>query len=211
MADLEFPAYDPVYPIKKRIRPKQNRMQAPGWGYEQVETTGLNQTTPEWDVKWILYDEDANIIDAFLEECAKTNQIFLWTPPGYPTNRYRCDTWSKSMFDAFASEVNATFRRVIEFENTVNFQFQSGNFSIIGNPANFTFGRFIGASTGAYSIAASSVGFSRLYIMSAATAAYNITGNQIDFVQAVASDYFSSMPLQVYGWDREFQVDWWGD
>lgn len=25
------------------------------------------------------------------------------------------------------------------------------------------------------------------------------------------SDYFSSMSAQVYGWDRDFQVDWWGD
>ena len=28
---------------------------------------------------------------------------------------------------------------------------------------------------------------------------------------SLSSDYFVSMFDQVYGWDRDFQVDWWGD
>jgi hypothetical protein len=34
-------------------------------------------------------------------------------------------------------------------------------------------------------------------------------GSQL--VWSPPSGYFGGMSAQVYGWDRDFQVDWWGD
>lgn len=100
MAELEFPPYAPAYSISKRVRPNVTTTKAPSeWGYEQRRTIGQNQTAPEWEVLWILEDPDADILESFLEERAEKNENFNWTPPDYPTNIYRCDQWSRELFD----------------------------------------------------------------------------------------------------------------
>lgn len=210
MNDLEFPSYDPVYPIRKKVQPKQKRTKLPEWGNEQVKTIGQNQTAPEWEVKWILYDDDANIIDSFLETRAKYNQSFLWSPPGYKQNRYRCDSWSKNLVDVFVSEVNATFKRIYDYDNLITASLANGHYGIGSELISFVYGKFIGGQTAEFNISAS-VNFGRTYILYSDVYQVSITGSDANFMKGLASDYFASMDQQIYGWDRDFQVDWWGD
>lgn len=210
MNDLEFPSYAPVYPIRKKIQPKQRRTKIPSWGNEQVKTVGQNQTAPEWEVKWILYDEDANVIDAFLEERAKYNQSFLWTPPGYPQNRYRCDSWSKSLFDAYVSEVNATFKRIYDYDNIITAKFSTGYYSLSPSPITFVFGYWIPGETGQFLINGS-IQFGRTYILYSEIASIVGTYGELNGSVGEPSNYFADMSQQMFGWDRDFQVDWWGD
>ena len=233
MNDLEFPSYAPVYPIRKRVQPKQKRTNIPAsWGNEQVKTTGQNQTAPEWEVKWILYDDDANIIDAFLYERARYNQSFLWSPPNYPQNRYRCDSWSKSCIDVFVSEVNATFKRIYDYDNLISVKLLTACYGIATSSIEFTFGKFIAPETSYFGTQIDdlaidgqfdnlpsidsigiygAVNFGRTYILYPDACSVSITGSDANFMKGFASNYFAGMDQQVYGWDRDFQVDWWGD
>lgn len=118
MADFELPAYRPIYPISKNIKPTQGRAKMPGsWGIEQRKTIGQNQTAPEWNVKWILSDTDANILDDFLRDRARNNQYFIWSPPGYQKAKYRCESWTKTRIDLEISDVQATFKRIYDYNN----------------------------------------------------------------------------------------------
>lgn len=233
MNDLEFPDYAPVYPIRKKVQPKQKRTLIPSnWGNEQVKTVGQNQTAPEWEVKWILYDDDANTIDSFLATRARYNQSFLWSPPGYPQNRYRCDSWSKSLVDVFVSEVNATFKRIYDYDNLITISLANGHYGIGSQLLSFGFGKFIQPETSYFGtpiddLAADGqfdnlslidsigitgfINFGRTYILYSDVYQVSITGGDANFMKGLASDYFASMDQQVYGWDRDFQVDWWGD
>lgn len=210
MNDLEFPSYAPVYPIRKKVQPKQRRTKIPAWGNEQTKTVGQNQTAPEWEVKWILYDEDANIIDAFLEERARYNQSFLWSPPGYPQNRYRCDSWSKGLVDAFVSEVNATFKRIYDYDNLISMSTLNAHYGIGSQLISFVFGRFVDPQAAQFTVSGD-VNFGRIYILYADQSSSTISGNNVNFQIGEASNYFADMSQQMFGWDRDFQVDWWGD
>jgi len=213
MADLELPAYRPVYPITKNVRPRQSQTRLPSsWGIEQRKTVGKNQTAPEWNVKWILRDEDANILDTFLFERAKNNQSFLWAPPGYPQARYRCDDWTKTMFDLSVSDIQATFVRIYDYDNLITFLLENDHYSVDIQNINFGHGYFVHATTYAIDVCSSvDVSFTRNYISSFDTVSIAVNIADVNLQKGVASDYFGGFHSQVYGWDRDFQVDWWAD
>ena len=71
MNDLSLPAYTPVYPVTKTVKPRQRATTMPDWGIEQRVTRGQNQTSPEWKLKWILRPIEANTLDFFFAERAK--------------------------------------------------------------------------------------------------------------------------------------------
>jgi len=81
MSDFHLPPFAPIYPIRKVVRPRVRGSRRPAWGIEQRATVGLNQTSPEWDVQWLLPFTDANTLDTFLATRAAQNEWFLWTPP----------------------------------------------------------------------------------------------------------------------------------
>lgn len=212
MADLELPAYQPVYPITKNVRPRQSQTRLPSsWGIEQRKTAGKNQTAPEWNVKWILEESDANILDAFLFERAKNNQSFLWAPPGYPQARYRCDDWTKTMFDLSVSDIQATFVRIYDYDNLITLSLGNNHYCFDIRRVLFAIGKFIYIDTAQYSITEQDVNFSRNYIRSFDTISISVNIADVNFQKGVASDYFGGFHSQVYGWDRDFQVDWWAD
>lgn len=66
----------------------------------------------------------------------------------------------------------------------------TGVFQLTGTNTSVLWGRVLPAATGAASLS-----------LKPATLLYF----------SLSSDYFVSMFDQVYGWDRDFQVDWWGD
>jgi phage-related protein len=120
MTDIALPALTPVFPITKVVRPRQRQAKLPDWGIEQRDTIGQNQTSPEWNVKWILLPTEANILDAFLAERASRGEWFLWTPPGGVEGRYRCDNWTKVLPNCTWREFQATFRQVYSYEVLVS-------------------------------------------------------------------------------------------
>jgi phage-related protein len=115
MSDIPLPAYKPVYPITKVMKPRQRTAKLPDWGTEQRKTVGQNQTSPEWSVRWILTPAEADILDTFLAERARNGEWFLWTPPGGIQGRYRCDEWTKLLPNCAWREFEATFRHVYSY------------------------------------------------------------------------------------------------
>ena len=115
MSNLHLPDYAPVYTVTKTVKPRQRVASMPSWGIEQRGTQGRNQTAPDWSVKWILAPSEANALDFFLRDQAKTGAWFLWTPPDAPQGRFRCDDWSKQLSSCSIWEVQATFRQTFSF------------------------------------------------------------------------------------------------
>lgn len=233
MADLELPAYRPVYPISKNVKPRQIATKSPSqWGIEQRKTVGQNQTAPEWNIKWVLQDDDADILDEFLYNRARNNEYFLWAPPGYQQAKYRCDSWTKTRIDLDVSDIQATFKRIYDYNNLISFDAENGHFAFDGYNASFDKDKYIAANRGlfevnellldefpdlvdslsnfdeAYEIGAS---FNQTHIIYIDSYQLVLTGGSFSVQFGVASDYFSSFNSQVYGWDRDFQVDWWAD
>lgn len=112
MFSLQLPDYTPVYTPTKTVKPRQRVAKMPSWGIEQRSTRGQNQTAPEWSIKWILTTAEANTLDLFFSNQAKTGAWFLWTPPEAIEGRFRCDTWTKQLTSCSIAEVQATFRQV---------------------------------------------------------------------------------------------------
>ena len=112
MAVLTLPAYTPIYPATKTVKPRQRSTKLPSWGIEQRKTQGRNQTAPEWSLKWILSPAEANDLDAFLATRAKVGESFLWLPPSGSAGTFRCDDWTKQLSSCNIYEVQATFRQV---------------------------------------------------------------------------------------------------
>jgi phage-related protein len=153
MADLELPAYRPVYPISKNVRPRQTSAKLPSsWGTEQRGVSGRNQTAPEWNVKWILEDPDANVLDAFLHERARNNETFIWSPPGYPQARYRCESWTKTLFDVNVSDIQATFKRIYDYNNLPSINAGNGHCALDGYNVKFRTDFYIAANSGIFEL-----------------------------------------------------------
>ena len=116
MNDLSLPAYTPVYPVTKTVKPRQRATTMPEWGIEQRMTRGQNQTSPEWKLKWILRPNEANTLDFFFAERAKRGEWFRWIPPTGTGGRFRCDNWSKQVVACNIWEVEATIREVFSYD-----------------------------------------------------------------------------------------------
>lgn len=122
MPVLPLPNYTPEFPITKSVKPRQRSAQLPSWGIEQRATSGLNQTAPEWNPRWVLSTADADILDAFLEARASSgNEWIQWTDPDGNPGLFRCDDWTKQLIACEISEVQATFRRVFDISVVVVF------------------------------------------------------------------------------------------
>lgn len=109
-----FPDYKPVYSANKSSSPKRRTVKF-GDGYEQRLTFGLNQNPKEWRLTFDIFDEDADIIESFLNSRADDSQSFDWIPPDSVTSyKWVCETWDREMYDFQRSKISATFRQVFE-------------------------------------------------------------------------------------------------
>lgn len=109
-----FPDYKPVYSASKKSEPRIRRASF-ATGYEQRTAFGLNTNPKQWSLEFNLSEEDASIVEAFLDARAADCQSFTWTPPDSGTAyKWICSTWDKSMFDLNRSRITATFTQVFE-------------------------------------------------------------------------------------------------
>lgn len=109
-----FPNYQPTYSANKRSEPRVRVAQF-GDGYEQRVTFGINQNPKEWTLSFNVSDEDADVIEAFLDARAADAASFDWTPPGANTSyKWVCPAWNREFFDFQRSRIDATFRQVFE-------------------------------------------------------------------------------------------------
>lgn len=213
--------------------PKHRQARLPEWGIEQRKTFGLNQTAPEWAVRWVLRPDEADALDAFFADRASNNEWFLWRPPYHNQGRYRCDEWTKTAASCVHSEVQATIRLVFSF-NLRSFRPSTGTFEVETQDAIFRRGYSIRADVetlsltgadvtlsktrpmyidpGAFTVAGQPAALLRGYAIQAAPSSFALTGTDAALLYlSLQSDYFGNMASQIWGWDREFQVDWWGD
>jgi phage-related protein len=109
-----FPSYKPTYSANKKSEPRTRTAQF-GDGYQQRVTFGLNQNPKEWTLSFNVSDEDADIIEAFLDARAADSTSFNWTPPDSSTSyKWICPSWTRELFDFQRSRVDVTFRQVFE-------------------------------------------------------------------------------------------------
>ena len=122
MAVVPLPSYTPEFPITKTVKPRQRSAKLPEWGIEQRATSGLNQTAPEWNPRWILSPAEANNLDAFFVARASSgNEWILWTPPSGAVGLFRCDKWSKRLIACNVYQVEAALRQVFDISAGVIF------------------------------------------------------------------------------------------
>lgn len=109
-----FPSYKPTYSASKQSSPK-TRTVTFGDGYQQRLLYGLNQNPKQWSLTFSVSDDDADIIEAFLDARAADSQSFTWTPPDTATEyKWICSTWTRELFDYQRSRITATFTQVFE-------------------------------------------------------------------------------------------------
>lgn len=109
-----FPDYQPTYSASKKSQP-QVRVTKFGDGYEQRISMGLNIDPKEWSLTFDVTDEDADVIEAFLEARANDAENFSWTPPATETAyKWVCPNWDRELYEFQRSRINVTFRQVFE-------------------------------------------------------------------------------------------------
>lgn len=235
--DFEFPDYEPIYPIKVDNQPVFNRAQFQG-SIEQVTSFGQNQLPREFIVEYNLPHSDANIIDNFLSTVSLYNDFFFWSAAGITdgTIRVTCEKWNKEFFAHNRAKIKATFVETFDFSpRNYGFIVNPSAYQITPIDSTYIRGVWLGGDTATYALSLkdASLVYSRnlfadtavfnidvlpagpeIYFLDADNAAeFSIVGYDSDYVigAATVSDYFASMSAQIYGWDRDFQVDWWGD
>lgn len=249
MPDYHLPPYDPVYPIRKNVKPRHRKVKFPDRGLEQGAAIGLNQVEPEWSVRWVLSIPEANELDSFFADRALDGDYFLWTPPADRQGRYRCDNWNKTVENNSCYQIEATLIKHYSYEcpsahislSTVkvksfeikikrNSIFSIGlsidskielidtwlNFDQVGTisvvPSNITLFRGIEKTSETAQIYAyaSSVTFTKNSILLISSVSSVVTVSLSSYDSATGN-YFGNLAAQVYAWNRDFQVDWWGD
>jgi len=109
-----FPDYRPTYSASKDSQPAIRTVKF-GDGYEQRLTFGLNQNPKQWSLRFDVTDDDAGVIEAFLDARAADAASFDWTPPDTATSyKWVCSSWSREMYEHLRSRVSVTFRQVFE-------------------------------------------------------------------------------------------------
>jgi phage-related protein len=109
-----FPNYKPTYSATKSSQPKVRATQF-GDGYQQRVTFGLNQNPKEWRLTFSVSDDDAEIIEAFLDARAADAASFDWTPPGEATSyKWVCPSWTRELFELDRSKIDVTFMQMFE-------------------------------------------------------------------------------------------------
>jgi phage-related protein len=215
------------------VKPRLRATTMPEWGIEQRVTRGQNQTGPEYNLRWVLRPIEANTLDFFLEEQSKGGDWFRWTPPGGTGGRFRCEKWTKQVTACNIWEIQATFKEVFAFNLPLMGPYP-GRLSLSGPPSSFIYNRTLSGNAGSLTLSGLPVGLFKTRPIYANTGVFQLTGTNTSVLWgrvlpaatgaatlslkpvtllyfSLSSDYFVSMFDQVYGWDRDFQVDWWGD
>ena len=106
---------EPSYTVVKKSQPN-TRIIKFGDGYEHRLLFGLNQNPKTFDFTWKdLSETDSDIIEDFLDERAKDNVSFAYTPPRESSSmNFKCPSWTKNINYSNLSTIKATFIQVFE-------------------------------------------------------------------------------------------------
>ena len=108
-----FPSYDPAPGASKRSQPSVRNVQF-GDGYSQRVRFGLNTDLKVWSLRFLVSEEGADEIEAFLEARGGAEH-FEWSPPDETdTYKWICQDWSKTIPFHGRAEISVTFQQVIE-------------------------------------------------------------------------------------------------
>lgn len=108
-----FPAYQPSYSATKKSDPIV-RASSIGGTYQQRTRFGINQNKKEWSLSFNLSEDDANIVEEFLDAHAY-GVSFAWAPPDESYYyKWVCLSWNREFFDLDRSLITATFRQVFD-------------------------------------------------------------------------------------------------
>jgi hypothetical protein len=237
LIDPIFPEeYQPLFPIK--INTKSNLFSSQyGKGLDNVVRFGINQIEREFVVRYELPTGDADFVDSFLNYLSLYKGWFWWSAGDItgPEIRVRCEQWTKTLIAHNWSSISATFIETFEFAGRKRGieVYSPSSYFVSFKPATVTTGFHVGGAPPSFQLTLQSNGFIRGYHIYGATASYNvnivkagpeffnpligetvayaIAAQDIALYRGIGSDYFSDMSAQLYGWDRDFQVDWWGD
>ena len=108
-----FPSYNPAPGASKRSQPSVRSVQF-GDGYSQRVRFGLNTDLKVWSLRFLVSEEGADEIEAFLEARGGAEH-FEWSPPDETdTYKWICQDWSKTIPFHGRAEISVTFQQVIE-------------------------------------------------------------------------------------------------
>lgn len=109
-----FPDYQPLYTPVKVSQPLV-RVTRFGDGYEQRLSYGLNQNPKAWQMVFEMSDEEANVVEAFLDARADDGTSFDWQAPDQDAaQKWVCDSWDRQLWNYDRSKISVTFRQVFE-------------------------------------------------------------------------------------------------
>ena len=129
---IYFPNYNPTYSASKKSEPLTTRTRF-GDGYEQRVNFGFNQNPKEWSLSFNVSEEDADVIEGFLNARALDCQPFDWTPPDSSTSRrWICSSWTRELFSVDRSKIDVTFKQVFEPPSPLIYGYARGSSQFIG-------------------------------------------------------------------------------
>jgi len=109
-----FPDIKPLHPIDKSVSPLQSKTRL-GDGYVASFRFGLNTIRPEWNLEWLVDEQDTTTINTFLRTAANGADFFQWQPPDQTvTLNWRCDEWFIDQVNDDIFSVKAVFRQVFD-------------------------------------------------------------------------------------------------
>lgn len=113
-----FPNYKPIYPAEKTVEPSIRDVsfqRGQVYGFEQRAVFGLNFNRPSWSLTFLEKTEAATEIYDFLVARKIDRESFVWTAPDSTTSAlWKCEEFSKELFDFDAVMINAVFIQCFE-------------------------------------------------------------------------------------------------
>ena len=114
-----FPNYNPEYSASARNKPNISTLKL-GDGYQFDSRFSINPNPREWKVSFNVTEEEADEIETFLEGRALDGLPFTWTPPKeLRSGAWKCDEWTRDIFDLDRVRIEATFVEVFEHYNDI--------------------------------------------------------------------------------------------
>ena len=111
-----FPSIQPKYGQQKRSRPLTRTIRfADGYEHRILFGIAQHQNPKIFNFTFEVSENDADIIETFLDARANDSDSFTFTPPGEASSsQFVCESWNKSIPYSNRATIQATFREVFE-------------------------------------------------------------------------------------------------
>jgi phage-related protein len=235
--DAIFPEeYQPIVTIKVKTKPELFSSQY-GGGLDHVLIKGSNQIAREYSVRYELPTGDADFIDNFLSDSLLFQGWFWWTADYVtgPEVKIRCEQWKKTLIAHNWSSIDATFVETFDFAQRKRglIVYSPSSYLVTPIASSYTKGFFLAAERPSFQITLQNIDLTRGYGLYGEPVSYSIVGVNagpefFDPLVAIPSsyaialqdaglsfnvseDYFGNVSLQMYGWQADYYVEWWGN